>query len=105
VRHKGSLTPQKLHNEWNGHLLLLGQLLHLEHVTAEQSREPEDKRVFFFAGLPDFSWYNIPKREKIPNSHKIYQSATKYTKVQQNIPKCNKIYQSATKYTKLQYVQ
>jgi hypothetical protein len=39
------------------------------------------------AGLPDCSWYNIPKREKytklhqsIPNGHKIYQMAVKYTK-------------------------
>jgi hypothetical protein len=32
-------------------------------------------------GLPDFSWYNIPKRRKImPNNHKMYQMATKYTK-------------------------
>jgi hypothetical protein len=37
-------------------------------------------------GLPDFSWYNIPKWQKysqcpqnIPNAHKIYQMATKYT--------------------------
>jgi hypothetical protein len=29
-------------------------------------------------GLPDFSWYNIPKRVKdIPNHHKRYQMATK----------------------------
>jgi hypothetical protein len=33
------------------------------------------------AGLPDFYWYNIPKREKnIPNNHNIYQMVTKYTK-------------------------
>jgi hypothetical protein len=38
-------------------------------------------------GLPDFSWYNIPKREKytkgpknIPNGHKIYQTAIKHNK-------------------------
>jgi hypothetical protein len=23
-------------------------------------------------GLPDFSWYNIPKPEKIPNELKLY---------------------------------
>jgi hypothetical protein len=35
------------------------------------------------AGLPDFSWYNIPKRGKyIPTYHKVYQIATKYTKWQ-----------------------
>jgi hypothetical protein len=31
-------------------------------------------------GLPDFSRCNIPKCEKIPNDHKIYQMAIKYTK-------------------------
>jgi hypothetical protein len=48
-------------------------------------------------GLPDFPWYNTPKREKItkwlqniPNGHKIYQMATKYTKWPQNIPKREK---------------
>jgi hypothetical protein len=36
-------------------------------------------------GLPDFSWYNIPKRgemfqitTKISNEHKLYQMAAKY---------------------------
>jgi hypothetical protein len=35
-------------------------------------------------GLPDFSWYNVPQREKmyqitenIPNGHKTYQMAVK----------------------------
>jgi hypothetical protein len=36
------------------------------------------------SGLPDFSWHNIPKREKwtqnIPNGHKIDKLAVKYTK-------------------------
>jgi hypothetical protein len=39
------------------------------------------------AALPNVSWYSIPKRDKytklpqnIPNDHKIYQMATKYTK-------------------------
>jgi hypothetical protein len=27
-------------------------------------------------GLPDFSWYNIPKN--LPNNHKIYQMTVKY---------------------------
>jgi hypothetical protein len=38
-------------------------------------------------GLPDFSWYIIPKREKytkspksIPNGLRIYQKAVKYNK-------------------------
>jgi hypothetical protein len=50
--------------------------------------------------LPDFSWYNIPKRENIPINHNMYQMATKYTKWPQNIPNGHKIYQNATKYTK-----
>jgi hypothetical protein len=34
----------------------------------------------FAAGLPDFSWYDIPKRGKnIPNNYKIYPTAAKYT--------------------------
>jgi protoporphyrinogen oxidase len=33
-----------------------------------------------FAGLPDLSWYNIPKREK------INQITVKYSKMPQNIP-------------------
>jgi hypothetical protein len=41
-------------------------------------------------GLPDFPWYNVPKREKysknipynMPNGHKISQIATKYTKME-----------------------
>jgi hypothetical protein len=34
------------------------------------------------SGLPDFSWYNIPKRRKIPipNNRAMYQIATKYEK-------------------------
>jgi hypothetical protein len=34
------------------------------------------------AGLPDFSWYKIPKGEKInaPNDHKMYQRTIKCTK-------------------------
>jgi hypothetical protein len=35
-------------------------------------------------GLPDFSWYNIPKREK-------------YTKLPQNVPNVHEIYQMALK--------
>jgi hypothetical protein len=55
------------------------------------------------AGLPDFSWSNIPKRKKytklpqnIPNGHKIHKMAAKYfkthryayhSKALQNLPK------------------
>jgi hypothetical protein len=49
-------------------------------------------------GLPDFSWYNKPKREK------IYLVTMKYTKWPQNIPNGTKIDQMVMviKYTKLQ---
>jgi hypothetical protein len=39
------------------------------------------------AGLPDFSWYGIPKREKYT------KITTKYTKWQSNIPNGHKTYQ------------
>jgi hypothetical protein len=52
------------------------------------------------AGLPDSSWHNIPKREKIPNSPQIYQMAIKYRKMDvnnskwpMNIPNAHWIYQ------------
>jgi hypothetical protein len=44
----------------------------------------------FRPGLPDLSWYNIPKRGK----NKI---TVKYTKWPQNIPNGHKIYQMAVK--------
>jgi hypothetical protein len=50
------------------------------------------------AGLPDFSWYNIPKRGKIKWPQNI-PNGQKYTKWLQNKPNCHKIYQIATKYT------
>jgi hypothetical protein len=43
-------------------------------------------------GLPDFSWYNIPKREEtyhkiyIPNGHKIYQIRPNGHKMYQHLP-------------------
>jgi hypothetical protein len=47
------------------------------------------------AGLPDFSWYNIPKRGK------IYQITIKYTKWPQNIPNCRKVDPMAIKYSNI----
>jgi hypothetical protein len=56
-------------------------------------------KKYVLAGLPDFSWYKIPKREKyikwlqnVPNGRKIDQMAIKYTnifhcKTLQNLPK------------------
>jgi hypothetical protein len=52
-------------------------------------------------GLPDFSWYNVPKREKYvyqngknmyTKTGKLDQKAIKYTKRPQNIPNGHKIY-------------
>jgi hypothetical protein len=43
------------------------------------------------AGLPDFSWYKIPEREKM--YHKLYEIATKFTKVPEKRPNGHKIYQ------------
>jgi hypothetical protein len=42
--------------------------------------------------LPDFSWYNIPKRGKIPNDHELNQTAIKYFQFP-NRPNGHKIYQ------------
>jgi hypothetical protein len=59
---------------------------------AVNKKEPLEKGLE--AGLPDFSWYIIPKPEKmyqIP-SHKISQMSAKYSKCPQNIPNGNKKY-------------
>jgi hypothetical protein len=45
-------------------------------------------------GLPDFSWYMIPKPEK------MYQKDSKCTKWIQNVPNGHKICQIAIKYSK-----
>jgi hypothetical protein len=57
------------------------------------------------AGLPDYSWCNIPKGENIyqiphniPNDIIIHQMAIKCTKWPQNITNGAKIYQMDTKY-------
>jgi hypothetical protein len=54
--------------------------------------------------MPDFSWYNIPKQEKmyqmttqLPNAHKIYPMAVIYSQWPENIttlsiPVSSKIY-------------
>jgi hypothetical protein len=47
------------------------------------------------AGLPDFSWHNIPKQEK------IYEMAINYTNWPQNIPTGHKIDQNIIKYTNI----
>jgi hypothetical protein len=38
----------------------------------------EEAKTSLESGLPDFSWYNIPKTGKyVPNCHKIYQIAVR----------------------------
>jgi hypothetical protein len=45
-----------------------------------------DGNDWFNSGLPDFSWYNRPKREKyVPNEHRKYQMAIQYTNVTQEL--------------------
>jgi hypothetical protein len=58
------------------------------HFLQSRQQELPLKKGVTSAGLPDFSWYNIPKREKytkwlqnIPNGYKIYQMAIKYTNI------------------------
>jgi hypothetical protein len=47
--------------------------------------------------LPDFSWYNVPKRGK------IYQITIKYTKWPQNVPNGRKIHQMVQNITTSTY--
>jgi hypothetical protein len=69
----------------------------------------------FCAGLPDFTWHNLPKRENYPttikqtkwqqnilNSNKICQMATKYIKWQQNVPNGQHLpFQDPPKFTQI----
>jgi hypothetical protein len=57
-----------------------------ESTVAQMKNKKQNKKVLC-SGLPDFSWYYIPKRENIPNDHKIYQSAIQYTKWPEDWPK------------------
>jgi hypothetical protein len=45
------------------------------------------------AGLPDMSWYMIPKPINVPNEHTMYQMVIKYPKCPWNIPSGHKTYQ------------
>jgi hypothetical protein len=55
----------------------------------------ENQWSIFKAGLPDYSWYMIPKPEK------IYQMNTKCAKWLQTIPNVCKIIQMGIKYIKI----
>jgi hypothetical protein len=45
-------------------------------------------------GLPDFSWYKIPKwRKNMPNYYELYQMSIKYNKRPKKGPSFHKIYQ------------
>jgi hypothetical protein len=37
-------------------------------------------RATIKSGLPDFSWYKVPKRKNIPYCHKLYQMSINLTK-------------------------
>jgi hypothetical protein len=56
-----------------------GQLLYTNYVTELSVGAIFDTRLSG-SGLPDFSWYNIPKREQIhsTNYHIIYLNGSKY---------------------------
>jgi hypothetical protein len=73
-----------LRKTWNGH-----------HEDSPQKAEMSEKlwrdgRKSIWSGLPDFSWYNIPKWGKIykTTSKYVYQITItiKYAKLPQNIP-------------------
>jgi hypothetical protein len=53
----------------------------LEFASAKQRRRSVCVKMACRSGLPDFSWHNVPKWEK------IYRNTTKYTKWSKNIPK------------------
>jgi hypothetical protein len=62
------------------------------------------------SGLPDFSWYNVPKRGDgdAPNDHKLYQigitymyqMAVEYFQCPSNIRNVSEIFQMIVKYSK-----
>jgi hypothetical protein len=53
-----------------------------------------DMSPIWSAGMPDFSWCNLPKREKnIPNDHKILQSPLSKQNCFKIYSNCHKIYQ------------
>jgi hypothetical protein len=49
------------------------------HCSAFLRQEKQIRRGWG-AGLPDFSWCNIPKRGKIYKKHEMYQMETIYSK-------------------------
>jgi hypothetical protein len=65
------------------------EINHLATLAERRSTIAHDR----FSGLPDFSWYKIPK------GGKIYQMTTKYIKWPQNISNSSKIDQMVIKYT------
>jgi hypothetical protein len=68
------------------------EILREEFLQGERSvNKKVSKKKYSETGLPDFPWYNIPKRRKnVPNYRKVYQITIKY------------VYQITLKYTKLQ---
>jgi hypothetical protein len=81
----------------------ISKLAHYDPLTMEQTNfshnssiryVPTIKNYFNYltTGLPEFYWYNIPKRGKY-----VYQITLKYIKRQQNIQNGHKIDQMAIK--------
>jgi hypothetical protein len=69
----GSLAKKWRHSSWA--------------LLSDKKKKGETLNRKSEAGVPDFSWHNIPKRGDIyqmtatlPNGHKIYQLAVKYSK-------------------------
>jgi hypothetical protein len=60
--------------------------------------------TFSVQGCQIFLGTTYQNGKNIPNGHKIYQMATKYTIWPQNIPYGRKIYQMATKYADIFYI-
>jgi hypothetical protein len=98
IRSPRSGCSADLHIERNGRLIAFQWRMGLT----------VNKSAYIQSGLPDFfgttypNWKNVPNNhtKHIPNGHKIFQMAIKYTKWPQNISNGHKIYQMATKYTK-----
>jgi hypothetical protein len=57
---------------------------------AQQRRELN--RMICFPGLPDVSWYNIPKRGEYTKYHKIYQNYDSLYKMTIKYTLCHKIH-------------
>jgi hypothetical protein len=69
------------------------------YIFGQRTYHKGSSKNYTWTGLPDFPWYNIPKREK------IYQITIKYTKWPQSIPNGHKIYQNIPSQVPPQFTQ